>query len=115
MRTYDMEGVSMRKKGNFLSLMVPGLAERRPSLVHGDYIFAKIANSDETAPKYQVSSSYLLKTIALASKKAVAASCYVHLFCLLSPYCFTVRFVFSCKNECVLRALFIELRLMKFI
>ncbi|KAF2285412.1 hypothetical protein GH714_003619 [Hevea brasiliensis] len=53
MRSYDMEGVGMRKKGNFLSLMVPGLAERRPSLVHGDYIFAKIANADETTSPYQ--------------------------------------------------------------
>ncbi|KAI9194377.1 hypothetical protein LWI28_005431 [Acer negundo] len=50
MRAYDMENVTMRRKGQFLALVVPGLAERRPSLVHGDYIFAKLACEDETTP-----------------------------------------------------------------
>ncbi|XP_022761080.1 probable RNA helicase SDE3 [Durio zibethinus] len=55
MRAYNMEDVNMRKKGKFLSLQVPGLAERRPSLVHGDHIFAKLACEDasETARVYQ--------------------------------------------------------------
>ncbi|XP_004511390.1 probable RNA helicase SDE3 [Cicer arietinum] len=56
MRTYDMECITMRKRGNnFLSLLVPGLAERRPSLVHGDYIFAKLASEHDknAAPVYQ--------------------------------------------------------------
>ncbi|GLU08898.1 hypothetical protein SLE2022_257820 [Rubroshorea leprosula] len=55
MRTYDMGKVTMRKKGKLLSLQVPGLAERRPSLVHGDYIFAKHAFEDasETTSPYQ--------------------------------------------------------------
>jgi len=47
MRTYDMEGVLMRRRGmNFLSLEVPGLAERRPSLVQGDFIVARYAGND---------------------------------------------------------------------
>ncbi|RCV46448.1 hypothetical protein SETIT_9G532900v2 [Setaria italica] len=47
MRAYDMEGVSMRRRGrNFLSLEVPGLAERRPSLVQGDFIVARYARND---------------------------------------------------------------------
>ncbi|TXG72089.1 hypothetical protein EZV62_000668 [Acer yangbiense] len=50
MRAYDMENVTMRRKGQFLALVVPGLAERRPSLVHGDFIFAKLACEDETSP-----------------------------------------------------------------
>lgn len=57
MRTYDMEHVTFKKRGSqFLSLVVPGLAERRPSLVYGDYIFAKFASEyedDESLP-YQV-------------------------------------------------------------
>ncbi|KAK4266320.1 hypothetical protein QN277_027262 [Acacia crassicarpa] len=56
MRTYDMECVTLRKKRNqFLSLEVPGLAERRPSLVHGDYIFAKLASEhdNDNMPAYQ--------------------------------------------------------------
>ncbi|CAK8539192.1 unnamed protein product [Lathyrus sativus] len=56
MRTYDMECITMRTRGNnYLSLEVPGLAERRPSLVHGDYIFAKLASEQDqnTAPVYQ--------------------------------------------------------------
>ena len=53
MRSYDMERVSMRRRGNdYLSLEVPGLAEKRPSLVHGDYIIARHAGSD--ARPYQV-------------------------------------------------------------
>ncbi|KAK6929934.1 DNA2/NAM7 helicase, helicase domain, partial [Dillenia turbinata] len=45
MRAYDMERVSMKKKGHlFLTLEVPGLAERRPSLVYGDYVFASLAS-----------------------------------------------------------------------
>ncbi|XP_060215556.1 probable RNA helicase SDE3 [Lycium barbarum] len=52
MRDYDMESVTMKRKGpQFLSLDVPGLAERRPSLVYGDYIFAKLATTD--ASPYQ--------------------------------------------------------------
>lgn len=39
---YSMEEVTMKRKGNhYLSLMVPGLAEKRPSLVSGDFIFVK--------------------------------------------------------------------------
>ncbi|QHO11265.1 hypothetical protein HN873_050936 [Arachis hypogaea] len=56
MRTYDMECVTMRKRPNqFLSMLVPGLAERRPSLVHGDFIFAKLAseNDKNTGRPYQ--------------------------------------------------------------
>ena len=40
-----MENVSFRRRGSqFLSLEVLGLAERRPSLVYGDSIFAKLAS-----------------------------------------------------------------------
>ncbi|OMO85646.1 putative RNA helicase SDE3 [Corchorus olitorius] len=46
MRAYSMENINMRKSGKLLSLKVPGLAERRPSLVHGDNIFAKLAFED---------------------------------------------------------------------
>lgn len=41
-----MECVKLRRKGvrsQFLALDVPGLAERRPSLVHGDHVFVKHA------------------------------------------------------------------------
>ncbi|CAM0871385.1 unnamed protein product [Alopecurus aequalis] len=48
MRSYDMERVSMRRRGNdLLSLEVPGLAEKRPSLVHGDFIVARNVGSDD--------------------------------------------------------------------
>lgn len=54
MRAYDMENVTMRRRGLYLSLEVPGLAEKRPSLVHGDYIFVRHAYDDVTAQAYQV-------------------------------------------------------------
>ncbi|KAK9086893.1 hypothetical protein Syun_029287 [Stephania yunnanensis] len=55
MKNHDMEQVSMQKKGSFLALVVPGLAERRPSLVHGDFVFAKLTsdNHDESIQPYQ--------------------------------------------------------------
>lgn len=56
MRDYDMERVTMQSKGfQFLCLNVPGLAERRPSLVYRDYVFAKPSLGDATkAAVYQV-------------------------------------------------------------
>ncbi|PON80019.1 putative RNA helicase SDE [Parasponia andersonii] len=56
MRTYNMECASLRRRGNqYLSLEVLGLAERRPSLVYGDNIFAKLATEceDEAIAPYQ--------------------------------------------------------------
>ncbi|THF99592.1 hypothetical protein TEA_023853 [Camellia sinensis var. sinensis] len=46
MRGYDMECIVFGKKGPFLTLEVPGLAEKRPSLVCGDFIYAKLASED---------------------------------------------------------------------
>lgn len=58
-----MEGVMMRRKGpQFVALVVPGLAEKRPSLVHGDYIFAKIASNYSNDSVYQVCYFFLEKT-----------------------------------------------------
>lgn len=57
MRSYDMEYVSLRRRGyHYLSLEVPGLAERRPSLVQGDHVFAKLSEyaDDTTLDPYQV-------------------------------------------------------------
>ncbi|XVE62877.1 hypothetical protein DITRI_Ditri06bG0155000 [Diplodiscus trichospermus] len=54
MRSYNMECAMMRRKGpQFIALDVPGLAERRPSLVHGDYIFVKIASGNSDDLVYQ--------------------------------------------------------------
>lgn len=61
MRGYDIERVNMKSKGShFLTLEVPGLAEKRPSLVYGDFIFAKLASEDvnDTSPPYQVCSYF---------------------------------------------------------
>ncbi|KAI3837635.1 hypothetical protein MKX03_029760 [Papaver bracteatum] len=54
-RSYDMECVTMRKKAyQFLALEVPGLAERRPSLVNGDYVFAKLSSdANDDSRSYQ--------------------------------------------------------------
>lgn len=45
MRSYDMECVYMKASGPLsVSLEVPGLAEKRPSLVINDHVFAKLAH-----------------------------------------------------------------------
>ncbi|CAK9160682.1 unnamed protein product [Ilex paraguariensis] len=56
MKDYDMERVSMSSKGSqFLLLEVPGLAEKRPSLVCGDFICATLASKgvDDSTRVYQ--------------------------------------------------------------
>lgn len=55
MRDYDMELVKMRSIGSqLLSLEVLGLAERRPSLVCGDFVLAKLASGNaEKTTAYQ--------------------------------------------------------------
>lgn len=56
MRCHDMDHVAMRAKGaNLLALRVPGLAERRPSLVLGDFVFAMLASKsgNDTCPMHQ--------------------------------------------------------------
>lgn len=83
MRSFDMVSVTMmRRRNNFLSLEVPGLAERRPSLVYGDFIFVQCASDDQT---YQVSAyskvyignlSYIRTSIIRKTKPC--CSLYVH-------------------------------------
>ncbi|KAK1421680.1 hypothetical protein QVD17_24209 [Tagetes erecta] len=55
MRTYDMQNITFKTKGRFLTLEVLGLAERRPSLVTGDIIIAKPAshNDHNMSPLYK--------------------------------------------------------------
>ncbi|KAL2942118.1 putative RNA helicase SDE3 [Bienertia sinuspersici] len=46
-KAYDMENVTLRRKGyQFLTLEVLGLAERRPSLVHGDSVYARLSSTE---------------------------------------------------------------------
>lgn len=59
MRCHSMECVTMRRKGtHLLALDVPGLAERRPSLVHGDFVFVKLAAANADAKKVHRGSIY---------------------------------------------------------
>lgn len=47
MKSYDMVCVNMRRKGpHLLALEVPGLAEKRPSLVRSDFVFAKLVSGN---------------------------------------------------------------------
>ncbi|KAL5770739.1 hypothetical protein ACOSP7_014893 [Xanthoceras sorbifolium] len=63
MRSHNMESVTMSKKGSyFLALQVPGLAERRPSLVHGDHVFVKF--SYENAGDSAVYQGYIYRVEA---------------------------------------------------
>eukprot|EP00899_Mesostigma_viride_P004610 jgi/Mesvir1/1414/Mv14413-RA.1 len=48
---YDLENVSMWQEGNFLVLPVPGLAEKRPSVLRGDPILAREASGGDVLYK----------------------------------------------------------------
>lgn len=54
-RAYDIEDVTLRSRGrHYLILEVLGLAERRPSLVHGDSVFARCSSKDaDETPVYE--------------------------------------------------------------
>ncbi|XP_078678948.1 putative helicase MOV-10 [Branchiostoma floridae x Branchiostoma belcheri] len=45
-RRYDMQGAVMTRSGNMLQLKVPGLAENRPSVLRGDFLFARERGPD---------------------------------------------------------------------
>ncbi|KAJ3264984.1 hypothetical protein HK104_006364, partial [Borealophlyctis nickersoniae] len=40
-RNYDMEGVEVVESGRYLALEVPGLAEKRPSVLYGDKVYVR--------------------------------------------------------------------------
>eukprot|EP01018_Ginkgo_biloba_P016695 Gb_16361 [translate_table: standard] len=44
-REYDMQKVTMRSSGGFLALKVPGLAEKRPSLLYRDVVYVSTSNN----------------------------------------------------------------------
>ncbi|XP_039261183.2 putative helicase MOV-10 [Styela clava] len=54
-RRYDMSSVRMTKEGKMLFLEVPGLAEKRPSVLRGDRIFVAVkdANGSEIKKEYE--------------------------------------------------------------
>lgn len=59
MRMHDMENVTMRRVGShLLALEVPGLAEKRPSLVYGDRIFVKPIDDAFDSKPYEVCFSF---------------------------------------------------------
>ncbi|EJC99752.1 P-loop containing nucleoside triphosphate hydrolase protein [Fomitiporia mediterranea MF3/22] len=45
---YDMENVKLIPQGKLFKLQIPGLAEKRPSVLRGDSIFAVLSNSSST-------------------------------------------------------------------
>eukprot|EP01118_Nematostelium_gracile_P014188 TRINITY_DN547_c0_g1_i1.p1 TRINITY_DN547_c0_g1~~TRINITY_DN547_c0_g1_i1.p1 ORF type:complete len:947 (-),score=253.68 TRINITY_DN547_c0_g1_i1:81-2921(-) len=50
-RMYDMHDVVMKKSANYLVLRVPGLAEKRPSVLYGDSVYVRL--KDENKLEYQ--------------------------------------------------------------
>eukprot|EP00095_Tigriopus_kingsejongensis_P010509 maker-scaffold45_size475391-snap-gene-0.8 protein:Tk10509 transcript:maker-scaffold45_size475391-snap-gene-0.8-mRNA-1 annotation:"hypothetical protein BRAFLDRAFT_119350" len=72
-RNYDIEGATFTKEGNFLFLNVPGLAEKRPSVLPGDKIFAedsgknlfeaRVLETEDTRVKLGVSPKLLSKHV----------------------------------------------------
>jgi hypothetical protein len=41
---YSLFNVGMKKSGIFINLAIPGLAEKRPSILKGDFILAEQVN-----------------------------------------------------------------------
>ena len=53
MREFDLKCVLLRKRGEFLSLDVPGLAEGRPSLLLGDRVVVTYHGRGSDSPTYE--------------------------------------------------------------
>ena len=49
--SFDMPGATLTRAGPFLALKVPGLAEKRPSVLRGDHVLATKAGDDSRAFK----------------------------------------------------------------
>eukprot|EP01113_Clastostelium_recurvatum_P027574 TRINITY_DN3329_c0_g1_i2.p1 TRINITY_DN3329_c0_g1~~TRINITY_DN3329_c0_g1_i2.p1 ORF type:complete len:1003 (+),score=212.55 TRINITY_DN3329_c0_g1_i2:117-3125(+) len=45
-RMYDMDNVTLTRAGTFFALRVPGLAEKRPSVLYGDRVLIRIKSGD---------------------------------------------------------------------
>ena len=58
MRTVELR----RRKGNLMAIEVPGLAERRPSLVHGDFVFVGPAYQQRNGLNFQYQVNFFLQT-----------------------------------------------------
>ncbi|EIW51636.1 P-loop containing nucleoside triphosphate hydrolase protein [Trametes versicolor FP-101664 SS1] len=52
LHTYDIEGAQFTKEGRLYTLPVPGLSEKRPSVVKGDAILAQIGGQGHTHKGY---------------------------------------------------------------
>jgi hypothetical protein len=77
MRSYGMEGVSIRRRGSFWSLEVPGLAEQRPSLVPGDYIAVSNHFQNDAQPYEVIAFSRTFKyLLRIHSDKLICFKCY---------------------------------------
>lgn len=46
-RNYDMKSVSVERRGRFYCLLIPGLAEARPSVLRGDTITLRISDQPQ--------------------------------------------------------------------
>ncbi|KAM7269280.1 hypothetical protein ACFE04_024777 [Oxalis oulophora] len=59
MKPHQMKRVTMKRKGKgSVALLVPGLADRKPTLSPGDVVFAKLAYADGN-PEYEGNISYI--------------------------------------------------------
>lgn len=112
MRSYDMENVGMKSRRQMLALEVPGLAEKRPSLVSGDFIFVKLATDDEAWKPYQVCPKwnmpvlvyefYYPMTLILYITEQYSASIFftlVNVFCGLNGSIYLITTMFLLKFE----------------
>ncbi|CAH1967597.1 unnamed protein product [Acanthoscelides obtectus] len=54
LQQYNMENVTLRRLGNIFILEVPGLAEKRPSVIKGDFIDIKVCGDDHTGYRGEI-------------------------------------------------------------
>lgn len=96
----------MRKRGrHLLALEVPGLAERRPSLVHGDHVFAMLASHQGITP-YRVCSSFKWNFL-IVKRKIMLPPFYMeillahHMYFLL--YIIIVYYIYIYTKFCLIQ------------
>lgn len=91
-RKYDLSEAVMAQDGLFLNLDVPGLAEKRPSVLYGDSVYASVSGDpDGSMVEYQG----FVHNVRLDSVSLKFAAHFHRIF--VAGMKFSIRFSFSVR------------------